>query len=120
MSRRADVVTGTGNCARNSRQGSDVGPASKRRRHATEANLIFLGVLLRRFPEWGIWLPIQGQWVAVRAREGGLPGENVPLVWVQASSASRLCAEMQKAERQLRDAAMRRARELAGMSGLRP
>jgi hypothetical protein len=111
MSRRADVVTGTGNGARDPEQGSDVGPASKHRRHATEANLIFLRALLRRFPEWAIWLPVQGQWTAVRVRYGFLPTTQATLFWVQAGSARQLCNELKQAERQLEIELRERARK---------
>ncbi len=69
-------------------------------RHATEANITFLGALLRRFPEWAIWMPRQGQWTAVHVRYGFLPYPHAALFWVRAAAARQLCAEVKRAERQ--------------------
>jgi len=87
------------------------------KRQSADLNLKFLVAVVRRFPQWAVWLPQHGQWVAVRGRDKGLPSAEAELIWVQASSASQLCAEMQQAERRLRVEAMRRARELARMGG---
>lgn len=86
-------------------------------RHAIEANITFLGALLRRFPEWAIWMPRQGQWTAVRVRYGFLPYPQAALFWVRAASARQLCAELKQAERQL-DAELReRSRRPSGIAG---
>ena len=76
-------------------------PAAKRQ--SADLNLTFLVAVLGRFPLWAVWLPQRGQWVAVRARDKGLPSAEAALIWVRASSASQLCAEMQQAERRLQD-----------------
>src|SRR6266566_3826315 len=86
-------------------------------RQSADLNLTFLVAVMRRSPQWAVWLPRHGQWVAVRGRDKGLPSVAAELIWVQASSASQLCAAMQQAERRLRAEAMRRARELARMGG---
>lgn len=71
-------------------------------RYSADVNVTFVATLLRRFPAWAIWLPQQGQRTAVRVRYGLLPSPQATLVWVQASSASKLCAELKRAERKLR------------------
>ncbi len=71
-------------------------------RVTTDTKLTFLVALLRRFPQWAIWLPQDGQWTAVRVRPGARPQPAVSLVWVQASSARKLCEKIRKAERRLK------------------
>jgi hypothetical protein len=75
----------------------------------TQIKLTFLVTVLRQSPHWAIWLPQQGQWTAVRMRHGTRPVPGEPLVWVQASSAKKLCEEIRKAERRLRRAARQAA-----------
>jgi len=90
----------------------------ERERTSADVNLTFLIAPLRRFPEWAIWLPKQGQWMAVRTQQGIRPTPSATLIWVQASSASKLCDELRRAERRLKREAMARARELAQAGGL--
>lgn len=78
----------------------------------TEFNLAFLTDLLRQFPSWAIWLPQQGQWTAVRPRQGTQPSKEEALVWVQAPSARKLCEELKRAERRLQSEAPAPAGEL--------
>ena len=91
--------------------------ATKRERYSADVNSTFLIALLRRFPEWAIWLPKQGQWTAVRAQFGLRPSPDAKLIWVRASSAGKLCAELRRVERQLRIEAMVRAKKLAYSGG---
>lgn len=63
-------------------------------------NVRFLVALVRRFPQWAIWLPSRGQWTAARAWPGMRPGPQAELVWVQASSARQLCVDIEKGRRQ--------------------
>jgi hypothetical protein len=91
--------------------------ATKRVRYSADVNMTFLAALLRRFPEWAIWLPKQGQWTAVRVRPGLRPSPEATLIWVQASSASKLYAELKRAERKLRAQATARAGELTPTGG---
>ncbi|SRR6266566_1580124 len=87
--------------------------ATKRVRYSADVNTTFLIALLRRFPEWAIWLPKQGQWTAVRAQYGARPTPQTALIWVQASSAGKLCTELRRVERRLRAEVIARAKELA-------
>ncbi len=88
---------------------------NKRRRYISDVNMTFLCALLHQFPEWAIWLPRQGRWMAVRPPHDTRPTPNAPLIWVQASSASKLCDELRRAERRIKAQARARARELAAM-----
>src|SRR6266566_4070280 len=93
--------------------------ATKRVRYSADVNTTFLIALLRRFPQWAIWLPHQGQWTALRTQHGTGPTAQATLVWVHASSASKLCGELKRVERKLRAEAVARAKELAQAGGLR-
>ncbi len=82
-----------------------------------EANVTFVAALLRRFSCWAIWLPQQGQWTAVRVRYGMRPMPHATLIWVQAASASKLCADLERIERELETEAKKRTRKRVGTVG---
>jgi hypothetical protein len=85
---------------------------------SADANIAFLSALLREFPEWAIWLPKQGQWTAVRAPHAFIPFPQATLLWVKAASARQLCAELERAERQLDAEINRRSRRPNGTRDL--
>lgn len=59
-------------------------------------------VLHRDFPAWAVWLPDgRRPWIAVRPASGRAPGPDLPMIWVQASTAAALADQIRAADAQL-------------------
>jgi len=58
--------------------------------------------LLRRYPHWAIWLPASGRaWTAVRPASSRPPAPELPMMWVNAGTASELDRLMQAVDEQV-------------------
>jgi hypothetical protein len=58
--------------------------------------------LHREFPAWAVWLPRRGgPWVATRMASSRAPGPGLPMVWVEAMTATELARRMQAMDEQL-------------------
>jgi hypothetical protein len=60
-------------------------------------------ILLHAFPQWAIWLPpAGGTWTAVRPADSRSPEPEIPMIWVEARTASELADKMQTIDARIR------------------
>lgn len=59
-------------------------------------------ILFCAFPQWAVWLPVDGhEWIAARPAGSMLPGSQALMVWVRAGAAGELADLMREADTQL-------------------
>ena len=57
--------------------------------------------LYRDCPRWAVWLPVRGQWTAVRPASDRLPEPGQPLVWARAPTPENLRDQMRAIDAEL-------------------
>jgi hypothetical protein len=53
--------------------------------------------LYRDCPQWAMWLPVRGQWTAVRPASDRLPEPGLPLLWVPAAATAQELRDQMRA-----------------------
>jgi hypothetical protein len=57
--------------------------------------------LYRDCPLWAVWLPVRGQWTAVRPASDRLPEPALPLLWASAPTSQGLRDQMRAIDAEL-------------------
>jgi hypothetical protein len=60
-----------------------------------------VAALCRDCPLWAVWLPVHGQWTAVRPASDRLPGPGLPLLWARAPTSRGLRGQMRAIDAEL-------------------